>query len=372
MNNISEQQLNPIQRIGGSDLIQQSPIDTLNDKRLHERLALVGHFIVAGRSGETKRYKLMDISLGGLRIKELLDDTATNDFISGRLEVTAGNITVSGDATCQVLVISQEAGTRMKFVEISEEFIEFLRAHIWRENIGSDLKTDWLSRSASASQLNVATNGNHSLLRKIFRFETALAALLIGLAFLTLVRATEYQVFWLTSNFDIVAPISATINSLQDTTPIDPGDQIAKLETVTISEQRAYVAIQSPSAAHVVTWIYNVGDKVNAGDVIGYGSGLPLSNGRVQAIAAVDSPFYALAKGDEIVFTNGTNQNIRGIVSHSITPERVATHSGVDQNMLKFTSYHVVELSFLPDTFFPGDLKLNRTATFYSRVRSKF
>ena len=347
-----------------------APIDDASNRRFYERLPLDGSFIITDTSGRAIRYRMADISLGGMKLEQALVGGAAGKIIGGRAEVTAGKITVSGMTTCQIVHVAPTSGTRLKFLDIPEEFVEFLRARIWRENTSSDLKADWLSGEAMMTAVDVKPRGARGVLAKIFRIETLAVVLLVGLALLILIRATGSQSFWVTQNYEVIAPINAEITSLQDRLPVQVGETIATLEVRTISGESATVFVPAPAMAQTITWRFNTGDRVARDDIIGFVGALPLSNGKLQVIAAVDSPLYSLRRGDDVVFSNGLDRQMHGRVSYSITPERAAMFSGMDQNALKFDTYQVVELDVPPDVVLNGGVRINHVATLWGRART--
>lgn len=345
-----------------------APAEPNTSRRLYDRLPLDGCFRTKTSMGSDLTYELGDISLGGMRLNDSQPGVSIGDILSGTVEIVAGKISVSSAVTCQVVGVDEGLSTRLKFLDIAEEFIEFLRATIWRDTKDSDYKTDWLSREPMMTALDVKPGRRRRVLSQIMRYEVLAIVLLLGLAFIILIRTTATQSFWITQSYEVLSPLNARIYALQDDWPIEVGEELAVLEVITVSGEPTYLSVAAPVTAQTGTWRYNEGDRVRRDEILGFLGSVPLSNGHVQIIVAVDSPLYTLRRNDEVIFHSGTQRNLRGTVTYGVTPEQAARFSGMNDAAMLFDTYQVVELEASPQLAFGGDIRINHVATLYGRV----
>ena len=347
----------------------QQPDETNNSRRLYDRLPLDGRFKTKTNTNDDLIYSLADISLGGMRLLDSRSGVSVGDILVGTVEITAGQISVSSKVTCQVVAVDARRCTRLKFLDVAEEFIEFLRATIWRDTKDSDYKTDWLSREPMMTAFDVKPGLARRVLSQIIRYEVLASVLLLALAFVILVRATATQSFWVTQSYEVLAPLNSRIAALRENWPVDVGEEIAVLEVITVSGEATYLSVAAPVTAQTGTWRYNMGDQVRRDEVLGFLGSVPLSNGNVQVIVAVDSPIYTLRSNDRVIFKTGDHQYLQGTVTYSVTPEQAARFSGMNDAAMQFDTYQVVELDAPPQLAFGGDLYVNHIATLYERFR---
>lgn len=338
---------------------KSTPQRSRTDRRLFDRIPVTGKFRIVA-NGETQEFTIIDVSVGGLRVRGASANQAVGNILKGSLEIESGDLSVSTEATCQVVALEEVGEIRVRFVVIAEEFVEFLRAMIVREQHGAGYKNDWL---VSKPQYLEKKPGRLRLFRKLFRLELLAAALLVGLAILMFSRSSVEQSFWMVKTHEVVAPFPAEVVKLASDFPIDAGDPIASLSVSAISGPAVSVDLPSQVAAQTFSWRFNVGDRVKDGDVLGLLYNAPLSHGHVQAVVGLDSPILSLGVGDVVVFKDSQGNRIEGTVRYLVTRDQASSITDLAPTSLNFNFYHVIEMDTHIQSVFETVIEVDVLAT---------
>lgn len=98
-----------------------------DDRRAFERFAFSGQFLV-GTDAERRSIKLLDISLGGMRLDNVEQDLTEGDVLHGTLELKVNELFVTTEIKCKIVSLDPEGCPRLQFVDPPNEFVSFLRA----------------------------------------------------------------------------------------------------------------------------------------------------------------------------------------------------------------------------------------------------
>lgn len=337
--------------------------------RLFERMEIPGTFSI-GSGKSTYKYELGDVSAGGLRIINATRVRSSNDVLSGRLTLALNGLEVSSQVTCKIIAIEENGDVRAKFLDISEDMVEFLRSSARSYAVDGRHRTasgKWLPGSAEYQPLkNLKQERGSWAARNLFRFEWVLAALIVALCGAVLLRTGDDQGFWLVKNHEVSLDMPARVLTLNTSFPIAANEPIATLAHTEDGEVGSSFDVLAPIAAQSITWRFNPGDTILPSDVIGILHNAPLRNEAVQAIIGVENPLLDIAVGDNLVFRSGIGAPLEGEVMRTITKSQAAIITGLLSTSLRFDSYYVVEVPVASETTLQTDLELDHLRTLMS------
>jgi hypothetical protein len=338
-------------------------------RRLFDRAQFDGTFSIA-HGDHLRILSIKDVSVGGMRLAGIASDLAVDDVLSGQLAVIRGGMTLEAQVSCKVVAIDSDGHARVRFLELPEDFVEFLRASVLRTLPPSAQATRWLPGSAELLAPDAAPRSlPRRVLRGVFRLELLAAVLVLGLAVVILLRASVDQSFWVVQSHEVLAPVDAEVVYLNTDYPIDVGDTVVRLGLSTVTGREAEISIEAPVAAQYATWRFNVGDTLRGGDIVGLMHNAPLSHDNVQVLVGARNPLMTIGYGDRLVFRTAQDQRIEGTVTRTIAASQAAMVTGLVSSSLVFDFYHVAEVPVSPLLTLETDLRLDHVASLFLRLQ---
>lgn len=335
-----------------------------SNRRLFDRIEVEATFEV--RTDSVKQtYSIEDISVGGFRINKTIPTFVAGEVVNGSLVVRTKNMSVGSRVACSVVGIEEKnSQTRFKFIEISEEFIEFIRAYIVRDKAGSEYSAYWLQKTPAVRDLPSQTRKTLlERIKRVFGLELLALLLVFGLAILIFLRSSNDQSHWLVGSHEIVSLQGGEIASLRSDFPVSVGEAVATVSSASVDGGRQQDQIASSLQGQSITWLYNIGDVVPAGAVLGMLHNAPMSNGKVQAIVSVDSPFYSVSNGEILMFKSNYGERLEGLVVSALTPSQAVKLTGLSFDTIGFSNYHLVEVAASTNTPIETNLNVDHLAT---------
>lgn len=345
------------------------------DKRLYDRFALVGNFYVGEQN---VKYTVVDVSLGGLKIKPAETNTNSHspqDLISGLMVLRTGSLFVASKISCKVIVSEVNGFIRAKFVDVSEELVDFLRNS--RVDVNSNnlevVKSQWLPETPIYNNHN---KSHGTIVSRIFQLLTGVELVLIFLAIVLgaffIARSGEDQSILVQHNHQIVAKLDGSLLSLVTEFPVETGSTIATLSAETVSGDFAELSVNTPVTAHDITWKFNVGDHVKRSDILGVAHNVATTAGKPNAVVGFRHVLFSADVGDILAFSGSDKDVILGKVLRIIPRSQAVIAADLDTNDLAFNYYYYVELDYSISKARNDSLKMNHIRTLFIKVKNYF
>ena len=279
----------------------------LSDNRLHKRYNFTARFEVDAKD-YVDIFTVSDISLGGMRLIETSDTAKKDDILNGILTIQSGKLFVTARVLVVVLEQSEAVGTRLKFIDIPEEMIEFLRGSGLRKDDGARVQSDWIE-----GKKVLASSGARSGFIKFLwavRIEVLIFLIAILFGFFLFARSASFEIQPLTSRNAIIAPVTGVIDNLLYDQNIHVGDDLATISIVTINQSAFDVSVMSQVAGQNVIWNTNSGDEVIEGEIIGEVQSYIFNGERQQLILRSRNFDFDFAPGDLIYLIDNDGNRI--------------------------------------------------------------
>lgn len=336
-----------------------------SNRRLFDRINAAGAFIVDG-----KTYPMRDISVGGLRLEDKLEGAEKGSITSGKVFLTQSTVRIYSDVVCHVIDNNEMHGARLKFVNISEEFVEFLRSFALRHMAPTDYEASWISSNSYELSQPDNVQVKRSVFKRVFRLETLITVTIFAIALLLLSRASSEQNFWVVSQHELLSSVSGEITSLHPDEAIDVGSVIANIKISTLSDQDTDFPVVSRVRGQTLNWHFNVGDNVVEGDLLGVIGLTPLNDGGAKAIIGLESPLLSLTIGDLVKVSNTAYGSMDALVKYAVTPTQAAALTGRSPDSFEFEEYFLVELDAPSNVPLAGQLRVNVFSTWFHHFTS--
>lgn len=333
------------------------------NKRLDVRIESDGIFII----GETT-YTLRDISVGGIRLQENLESARRpGDLLNGRVGISRKGIRIYSDVICQVINDDSEPGARLKFIETSEEFTEFLRSSTLRSAVPTEHKAGWIGSNSYQISAENGVETNKSLINRLFRIETIVGLSILIISLVLLMRTPSQQSFWIVAQHEIQSTVSGEITSLHPDSEISVGSIIANISITTLSNKIVDFPIVSRVRGQTLNWNFNLGDQVVEGDTLGVINLTPMEDGEIKAIISFKSPLLSLKPGDVVKVSNRPYHSMDAVVLYIITPAQAAALTGISPDSFRFEEYFVVKVNAPANESLSGQLSVDVFKTWVHR-----
>lgn len=335
-----------------------------SNQRLFERFQLKGTFIT-----DDTNYEIQDISIGGMKIDKQIPKKTKGDVVNGRIGITYGELKLYTNAICEVLHIDAVNETRLKYIDIPEDFIEFLRSVLLRTNERSDYKGS--SLGSETYQINTGQEQKKSFnpFRYLIRVEVLAGLAVILLTGVLLMRSTSEQNYWVVTSHEIISPVTAKISWLQTNYPLETGQQIATLDVNTINGNNINIPLNASIKSETVSWRFNIGDNVKIGDILGIVTNVPVNHDNIQAIIGFQSPFTSFKVGDDVILTSALGGSLVGQVLYSINPRQASIVTGLSADSFRFEEYYLVEIRTESSKTTEGLPHINHFGTILAKLR---
>ena len=324
------------------------------NRRLFDRINADGIFII-----DDSTYPIKDISVGGLQLGKKLEGVKNGSIKDGRVGLNQPGIRLYSDVICEVIENTDDQGAKLKFIEISEEFTEFLRSLALRHEVPTAHKAGWIGSDSYQISAAGTTQVRKSFLRRFLGIETVIGLVILGITLVLLLRATSEQNFWVVAQHDILSPVSGEITTLLSDSEFVAGSVLANLKVATISKKEIDFPILSKVSGQTLNWNFNIGDQVVEGDLLGVISLTPVSNEGIKAIIGFNSPLLSFRPGDAVTLSNGSNRLMDASILYVITPNQAASLTGVSPDSFRFEDYLLVELKAPASASLMGQPRIN-------------
>lgn len=319
------------------------------NRRLFDRIEMEGILILDG-----KTYSIKDISVGGLQIEQKLEGAKKGSLIDGKVGLNQSSIRLYSDVICEVIDNTDAQGARLKFIEISEDFTEFLRSRALRHKVPTAHKAGWIGSDSYQISGSDDVQVEKSLVTRLFRIETITGLAILAIALVLLIRASSEQNFWVVAQHEILSPVSGEITSLHPDSEIAVGSVIANINIATLSDKNIDFPIVSRVGGQTLNWNFNVGDQVVEEDLLGVINLTPISGGGIKAIIGFQSPLLSLKPGDAVKVSSRAYHSMDASVAYAITPTQAAALTGISPDSFRFEEYFLVELGAPADASLTG------------------
>lgn len=333
------------------------------NRRLFDRIEADGIFI---HGGET--YKIQDISVGGIQLDRKINVDNGSKIISGKVGLSQSSVRLYSDVICELIENVDVHGARLKFIEISEEFTEFLRGLALRHKVPTSHKVAWLGSDSYQIDADDDTNVEKSILAKLFRVEILVGIVILALAAILLIRASSQQNFWVVARHDIVAPVSGEIDWLHPDSIVSVGDEIARLKVDTLISQQAPLSIKSKIRGQTLNWNFNAGDRVTEGDIVGVINLIPSDDTGIKAIIGFQSPLLSLQPNKYLKVSTATHRSMNARVSYAIAPTQASALTGISSDSFRFQEYYIISILAPEDASLSGQPQVDILGTLLSYV----
>lgn len=319
------------------------------NRRLFDRIETEGIFIYEGET-----YPIKDISVGGLQLDGILAHSKKGSIVNGKIGLNQSSVRLYSDVICEVIENVDALGARLKFIEISEDFTEFLRSLAIRHNVPTTHKAGWLgSDSYQISEPN-GIQSSKSLFAPLFRIESIIGIAILAIAAALLVRASSEQNFWVVAQHELISPVSGEVTWLHPDRTTLTGDTIATIALTTLSNEKLDFPIISRLNGQTLNWNFNIGDRIVEEDVLGVINLTPISEDGIKAIIGLQSPLLSLQPGDDLKVSSKAFGSMNASVSYTITPTQAAALTGLSADSFRFEEYFLVNIKAPTDAALAG------------------